>query len=331
MLPLTYSSPSASSFSRRMAAGSYGPMTVELLHVAFVSVPDTTYFAVSLKNGAPGSSSAVRVDHAGSNISYVVRPSRIPLDRAVAAAIASPICGSKPYSKVQVGASTMPSAVMNSCTWISPISALRSSVAVCVPCRPPRRHRLIAARERRRSFERPGRAHALRRRAVGVGDVGVVGLLLDGMAVLRGRGLDGVEDRRAGRARAVHEDRAGPVAGADGDVARAGRRVQVVPLLHPPLLALDDRDALARQDEEALEVVLLVVVARRVAGPEDVHADPEAVGLVVRRAEAAPRPAARHRGPADLRQVEDVPAVVDRDAADLALFDLRLVTHGAGT
>ena len=38
-------------------------------HVAVRRVAETTYFAVSLKNGAPGSSSAVRVDHAGSNIS----------------------------------------------------------------------------------------------------------------------------------------------------------------------------------------------------------------------------------------------------------------------
>jgi hypothetical protein len=44
-------------------------MTVEWLQVGSVSVPDTTYFGVSLKNGAPGSSSAVRVDHAGSNCS----------------------------------------------------------------------------------------------------------------------------------------------------------------------------------------------------------------------------------------------------------------------
>src|SRR3954449_1422692 len=328
MLPLTYRSPSASSFSRRMAAGSYGPMTVELFQVGSVSVPDTTYFAVSLKNGAPGSSSAVRVDQAGSNISYVVRPSRIPLDRAVAAPIASPICGSKPESKVQVGASTMPSAVMNSCTWISPMGSLRSGVGG-VRCRPARRRGLIAAGRRRPSSERPGRAHALDRRAVRVRDAGVVGLLLDRVPVLRGRRLDGVEDRRARRARAVHEDRARPVAGADRDVARAGRRVQVVPRPHPPLLALDDRDALARQDEEPLEVVLLVVEAGRVAGPQDVHADAEPVRLVVGRAEAAPRAAAGHRRPADLGQVEDVPAVVDRHAADVGLFDLRLVSHGA--
>jgi hypothetical protein len=33
------------------------------------SVPETTYLVVSLKNGAPGSSAAVRFDQAGSNIS----------------------------------------------------------------------------------------------------------------------------------------------------------------------------------------------------------------------------------------------------------------------
>ena len=41
-------------------------------------VEETTYFWVSLKNGAPGSSSTVRVDQAGANISNVVRPSRMP-------------------------------------------------------------------------------------------------------------------------------------------------------------------------------------------------------------------------------------------------------------
>jgi hypothetical protein len=61
-----------------------------------VSVEETTYLVVSLKNGAPASSSAVRVDHAGSNISKVVRPRRIARQRDVTAPIASPILGSKP-------------------------------------------------------------------------------------------------------------------------------------------------------------------------------------------------------------------------------------------
>src|SRR3954471_23007478 len=100
-------------------------MTREVRHVGSVSVEETTYFVVSLKNGAPGSSSTVRVDQAGSNISYVVRPNRIPSERAATAAIASPIFGSKPYSAVHVGASITPSRLMNSCTCIAPISHLR--------------------------------------------------------------------------------------------------------------------------------------------------------------------------------------------------------------
>jgi hypothetical protein len=40
-----------------------------LLQVASDSVDETMYFIVSLKNGAPGSSSTVRFDHTGSNIS----------------------------------------------------------------------------------------------------------------------------------------------------------------------------------------------------------------------------------------------------------------------
>jgi hypothetical protein len=71
-------------------------MTSELFQVGSVSVPDTTYLRVSLKKGAPGSSSTVRTDHAGSNISYVTRPRRMPVERAVTAPIDSPIFGSKP-------------------------------------------------------------------------------------------------------------------------------------------------------------------------------------------------------------------------------------------
>src|SRR5829696_2124372 len=106
-------------------------MTLEFRHVASVSVPDTTYFVVSLKNGAPGSSSTVRVDHAGSNIWYVVRPSRMPTDRSVRAPIASPIRGSKPYSAVHVGASITPSRLMNSWTWIFPTPYLLSARGSC--------------------------------------------------------------------------------------------------------------------------------------------------------------------------------------------------------
>src|SRR4051794_16763150 len=109
-------------------------MLSELLHVGSLSVPETTYLRVSLKNGAPGSSSTVRDDHAGSNISYVLRPSRMPEQLPVIAPSVSPIFGSNPYSKVQVGASTTPSRVMNSCTRIAPMRRDRTG-------RRDRRHR----------------------------------------------------------------------------------------------------------------------------------------------------------------------------------------------
>src|SRR6185437_11041733 len=56
----------------------YGPTISELLQSALVRVPVTTYLVVSFMNGAPGSSSAVRVDQAGANISYVRRPRSSP-------------------------------------------------------------------------------------------------------------------------------------------------------------------------------------------------------------------------------------------------------------
>src|SRR5215472_17139211 len=106
--------PSTRAFSARIASALYGPRTVLLLQLALVRVDETTYLGVSLKNGAPGSSSAVRDDHAGSNISYVRRPSRIASHAPVTAAIASPILGSNPKSNVHLGSSMMPSSEMNS-------------------------------------------------------------------------------------------------------------------------------------------------------------------------------------------------------------------------
>ena len=83
---------------------------------AGTSVP-TTNFSVSLKNGAPGSSSTVRSLQAGANISNVVRPEQ---DRVATASViapsVSPIFGSNPNSNVQLGDSKTPSREMNSCT-----------------------------------------------------------------------------------------------------------------------------------------------------------------------------------------------------------------------
>src|SRR5919112_1879249 len=127
-------SPSTSALSLAIRSGSYDPRISELRHVASVSVPDTTYLVVSLKNGAPGSWSAVRDDHAGSNIWYVSRPSRIALHSPVIAASVFSISGSNPYSNVHVGASMMPSRVMNSCTRMPPMAATVSAgLSVLLP------------------------------------------------------------------------------------------------------------------------------------------------------------------------------------------------------
>src|SRR3712207_3628140 len=105
-------------------------MISEFRHVGSPSVEETTYFVVSLKNGAPGSSSTVRVDHAGSNIWYVVRPSRMPWQRSVTAPITSSIPGAKPKSAVHLGSSITPSRLMNSCTWTAPTACLLSQDAL---------------------------------------------------------------------------------------------------------------------------------------------------------------------------------------------------------
>src|SRR3984957_2950366 len=103
-----------------MVSARYGPTMVELFHSALGGEPATTYLGESLKNGAPGSSSAVRGDHAGANISKVRRPSKIARQVPVMAPMASPILGSKPNSNVQDGFSYTPSRAMNSCTLIAP-------------------------------------------------------------------------------------------------------------------------------------------------------------------------------------------------------------------
>src|ERR1700722_10724487 len=114
-----------------MMSARYGPRIVELFQSALSREPDTTYLGDSLKNGAPGSSSAVRPDHAGANISNVRRPSRMAWHDPVIAARAPPIAGSKPNSNVQDGSSKTPSRAMNSCTLIAPtvISSIFSGPA----------------------------------------------------------------------------------------------------------------------------------------------------------------------------------------------------------
>ena len=71
------------------------------------------------------------------NISYVVRPSRIPWQPPMAPAIASPILGSKPYSNVHRGSSITPSRDMNSCTRMVPMVSASWRLTNGRPLRPP--------------------------------------------------------------------------------------------------------------------------------------------------------------------------------------------------
>src|SRR5262249_25878403 len=93
---------------------------IELFHSAVCGEDETTYLGDSFMKGAPGSSSAVRVDQAGANSSKVRRPSKMALLDPMICPMASAILGSKEESNVQGGASITPSNVMNSCTPIVP-------------------------------------------------------------------------------------------------------------------------------------------------------------------------------------------------------------------
>src|SRR5690348_12463175 len=125
------------------------------------------------------------------------------------------------------------------------------------------------------------------------------------MAVPRRRRVDEVLDLGVRRARADHHQLARAVAGTDRDVRRPRGRVQEVSRAHPALLALDDRDALAREDEEALLLALPVVVARRIARPQDVDAPAERLRRRLPRLPRGPGAAAFDPGPDDVPEVRD--------------------------
>src|SRR4051794_39949686 len=156
----------------------------------------------------------------------------------------------------------------------------------------------------------------------------LAGVVRRGGVVLRRELVHLVVERRVRRAHPDHEDRAGPVAGAHEDVVRAGRAVEVVPLAHRPLLALDDRDAFAREHEEALLHALGVVAAVRLSRLDHVHAGPEAVEARVRRLEVGPHAGVHVARPARLAHVQDEPTLAAHALAGLAVLDPRL-GHGA--
>src|SRR5689334_6312323 len=87
--------------------------------------------------------------------------------------------------------------------------------------------------------------------------------------VFQGNRIDGV-DRVAGADPATDRDqKGGASARANDDVRYSRRAVQVVPLLQLSLLAFDDQETFAGENEEALLMVLSVVERDRLPRPDD--------------------------------------------------------------
>ncbi len=157
-------------------------------------------------------------------------------------------------------------------------------------------------------------------------------LLLDAGAMAEGDLVDRVAApvRVVDRvdARADGDDDAGAVAGADDRVLRVGGTVDEVPRAEWALLALDDQERLAGNDEEVLLVGLPVVHRHRLSRPEHLDVDPE-LGEVLLPFQIAEGAAARDVVPARRTSIQDVPAVSAGDEPVLGLFEGRLRNHAA--
>src|SRR5207247_9622046 len=138
-------------------------------------------------------------------------------------------------------------------------------------------------------------------------------LRFDG-ATVAPRGLELRIDDIPARPRADRDRDTRLLTGRDHHVVGVGRAVEVVPRLHEPLLALDEEDALACDDQETLLIRLAVVHARGLARPED--ADVEA-DLVETEIGALAQPGIDAHfvriAPDRLARIDDVPAVAVRD------------------
>ena len=161
----------------------------------------------------------------------------------------------------------------------------------------------------------------MRERRVGL--AGRVRLGLDARPVREGDVGARIDDGLPGRPRAGHEEDARAVARPHEDVLGARRAVHEVPGPERPLLALDEQQALAREDEEVLLGRLRVVEAARPAGAE--HGEGEAdlrerlrrtVGPAGHHARAGLEDATQPEGvvgqPGRVPDVDDEPAVAGR-------------------
>ena len=131
--------------------------------------------------------------------------------------------------------------------------------------------------------------------------------------------------------RADGDHDAGPVARADDHVFGLRRAVHEVPLAQGPLLALDDQERLARDDEERLGLGLPVVQRVRLAGLEhrelDAEHREECVGLPLGLARERHRLSTLARPPAGVACVHDEPAASARHETVLGSFERSLRDH----
>ena len=138
--------------------------------------------------------------------------------------------------------------------------------------------------------------------------------------------FDGIDDASALPPRSHSHHDARTVAGADEDVLRPGRAVHEVPRFQRSLLAFDDQQALAGEDEEVLLRVLAVVHAVRLPWAEDADADPDLVeaDLVALELRVGIELA---REPACVAHVQDEPALADRPQTVSIVLERGLRNH----
>src|SRR5439155_18393493 len=128
------------------------------------------------------------------------------------------------------------------------------------------------------------------------------------------RFLDGVPELLVRPSRPDHQDQTRPRAGTDENMLGPRRAVHEVPLRELPLLALDNEETLAGEDEEVLLRALAVVHAVGLPGLEDADVQSELgeARLAFEDARAAEFVALEPRG---IAGIEDEPTLPVGDEA----------------
>src|SRR5439155_20850251 len=164
---------------------------------------------------------------------------------------------------------------------------------------------------------------------LGVRDPPIRRVLLDA----RGVALRDLVDREAERvafARANCDHEARTASGPDDHVLCVRRAVHEVPRAHLPLLAFDDQNCFARDDEEVFLIALPVIHGHRFARPEHEWIDAELLELPLTFeivADDGAGAAAADVTPHGVTPVEDEPSLPFRDEPVLGLLQFRLGNH----